>query len=372
MVVEAPELWIRFLGDRSANEARPRLCLKDAEGEIELVIKPRDRTFIAALAVPRAMARRADGEGRELPVLSSQEISDRTSSDRSIIGRALGDLEKIFSEHGLLLDEYLVANKADSQYGLRGAHVDVMELLAARDAPDDADRLLEEIPNGPASAGLTQANSALFNTIALAALDEVLQEAAQRAKESGAAGAGDGRAAKTQPSEREHEEMRGSRRARGSDEPAAVGVPRDAHLDRGRRLPGWAKTLGAVMAAVTVIAVVIAIAGGGGGSSQHDVQPNPSAPGRFEITGGAARTWSNYHNAGGTPGPSLTMHRRVYVTCRVRGFQAGGTNVWWYRLGQPPWSNRFYASADGFYNNGQSSGPLKGTPKIDGRVPLCP
>src|SRR4051794_17096826 len=100
MTMNTPELWVRFLGDRSANEARPRLCLDGSDGEIELVIKPRDRIFIAALAVPRAMASQADGEGWELPVLSSQEICDRTVSDRSIIGRALGDLERIFSQQG--------------------------------------------------------------------------------------------------------------------------------------------------------------------------------------------------------------------------------------------------------------------------------
>jgi hypothetical protein len=68
-----------------------------------------------------------------------------------------------------------------------------------------------------------------------------------------------------------------------------------------------------------------------------------------------------------------TLRGSVYdVALTISLRRSGGTNVWWYRLGQPPWSNRFYASADGFYNNGQGSGPLKGTPKVDRRVPPCP
>jgi hypothetical protein len=372
MVVEAPELWVRFLGGRSANEARPRLCLKDVDGEIELVIKPRDRTFIAALAVPRAMASQGDGEGRELPVLSSQEICDRTSSDRSIIGRALGDLESIFSEQGLRLDDYIFANKESSQYGLRGAHVDVVDLLAAGDAHDDANSLLASSQSGDASTGLTGANRTLFNTATLRELDALLGERVERCKSNGADD--DSQPDNADSSARELEETPEPDRAPAEPPTGADAPLRDTPPDRppGRRLPGRAIAFCSTAAVAAVIAVAIAITDGNRSNSQSEPGSNPTVPGRFEITGGPARTWSNYQNAGGTPGRSLTNHQRLYVTCRLRGFQAGGTNVWWYRLGEPPWSNRFYATADAFYNNGHGTGPLKGTPKVDARVPLCP
>ncbi|MEU9107784.1 hypothetical protein AB0D54_26310 [Streptomyces xanthophaeus] len=36
-----------------------------------------------------------------------------------------------------------------------------------------------------------------------------------------------------------------------------------------------------------------------------------------------------------------------------------------------PWNNAYYASADPFYNNGWTSGPVKGTPFVDEAVPDC-
>jgi hypothetical protein len=373
--MDAPELWIRFLGDRSTNEARPALCLKRATGEVELVIKPRDRTFIAALAVPRAMAARDHGTGRELPVLSSQEICDRTSSDRSIIGRALRDLAEILSEHDLRLDDYVLANRRDSQYGLRSARVDVVELLAARDAPDLADKLLGEIIDRQASVGLAQASRALFSAAALTEIDAVLEHAVERrttanqviAEASAPTGA---EMDTTEPPASQTEQGRARAAAPAAAE-REVGERGDSKLDgrHRRRVPTWAIAVTGVAVFAVVVAAVIAVSGGAGSGN---TPPGPGTPGRFEITGSSARAWSNYENAGGTPGAPLSEHQRVYITCRVRGFQAGGTNPWWYRLGQSPWSNRFYSSADAFFNNGQHSGPLKGTPKVDPRVPACP
>jgi hypothetical protein len=37
-----------------------------------------------------------------------------------------------------------------------------------------------------------------------------------------------------------------------------------------------------------------------------------------------------------------------------------------------PWDSNFYASADAFYNNGSTSGSLKGTPYVDDKVQNCP
>jgi hypothetical protein len=36
-----------------------------------------------------------------------------------------------------------------------------------------------------------------------------------------------------------------------------------------------------------------------------------------------------------------------------------------------PWSDAFYVTADAFYNNGQTSGSLVGTPFVDPAVRAC-
>jgi len=55
----------------------------------------------------------------------------------------------------------------------------------------------------------------------------------------------------------------------------------------------------------------------------------------------------------------------------LQGFKVANGNPWWYRIAQPGWDNRFYASADAFYNNGATSGSLRGTPWVDEAVPTC-
>ena len=97
----------------------------------------------------------------------------------------------------------------------------------------------------------------------------------------------------------------------------------------------------------------------------------PNGGGISESTGGATYTWSNYLDAGGTSGPRIAANEEVTVSCRVHGFQVEDGDAWWYRLSGPPWDDSYYASADAFYNNGQTSGSLKGTPFVDPSVPLC-
>jgi hypothetical protein len=95
--------------------------------------------------------------------------------------------------------------------------------------------------------------------------------------------------------------------------------------------------------------------------------------GRAEVTGGSARTWSDYTTAGGAPGPPLAPGARTLITCRVRGFPVHDTNPWWYLIASPPWHKRFFVSADAFYNRpGQASGPLRRTPFVDRAVRRCP
>jgi hypothetical protein len=110
------------------------------------------------------------------------------------------------------------------------------------------------------------------------------------------------------------------------------------------------------------------------GYSQPEPAPSPSpapAPTYAETTGGVVHTWTNYTNAGGNQGPSITSNATVQIACKVTGFAVADGNTWWYRIASAPWSGVYYASADAFYNNGQISGSLLGTPYVDPAVPNC-
>ena len=90
-----------------------------------------------------------------------------------------------------------------------------------------------------------------------------------------------------------------------------------------------------------------------------------------ETTGGQAHTWTNYTNAGGTEGPTIPAYTSVQIACKVQGFQVQDGNRWWYRIASGPWNDIYYVSADAFYNNGQTSGSLHGTPWVDNNVRDC-
>jgi NlpC/P60 family protein len=96
-------------------------------------------------------------------------------------------------------------------------------------------------------------------------------------------------------------------------------------------------------------------------------QPSPYP----ETVGGDTHTWTDYANAGGTEGPLITSNATVQVACKVSGFRVADGDTWWYRIASSPWSNSYYASSDAFYNNGQTSGSLNGTPFYDPDVPNC-
>jgi hypothetical protein len=91
----------------------------------------------------------------------------------------------------------------------------------------------------------------------------------------------------------------------------------------------------------------------------------------FETTGGVTHTWTNYTNAGGNEGPSVPSNATVQIACKLTGFRVEDGNTWWYRIASSPWNGAYYASADAFYNNGETSGSLKGTPFVDPSVPDC-
>lgn len=99
--------------------------------------------------------------------------------------------------------------------------------------------------------------------------------------------------------------------------------------------------------------------------------PAPPAPTWSETTGGVAHTWTNYANAGGYEGSSIASNATVQIACKLQGFRVADGNTWWYRIASAPWNGSYYVSADAFYNNGATSGSLRGTPFVDPAVRDC-
>ena len=110
---------------------------------------------------------------------------------------------------------------------------------------------------------------------------------------------------------------------------------------------------------------------GGSGGSTGSGNPPYLGPVVQETTGGVAHTWTDYVHAGGTEGPEISANQTVGIVCKTIGFRVGDGNTWWYLVGSSPWNAGFYVSADPFYNNGQTSGELRGTPFVDNNVPDC-
>jgi hypothetical protein len=90
-----------------------------------------------------------------------------------------------------------------------------------------------------------------------------------------------------------------------------------------------------------------------------------------ETVGGNANTWTNPANAGGYQGPTIPAYTTVPIACKLQGFRVADGNTWWYRIAASPWNGNYYVSADAFYNNGQTSGSLHGTPFVDPAVADC-
>jgi hypothetical protein len=100
-------------------------------------------------------------------------------------------------------------------------------------------------------------------------------------------------------------------------------------------------------------------------------QPSPAAHTYAETVGGLAHSWTNYLNAGGVEGPTIPAYTTVQVSCVITGFKVADGNTAWYRIASSPWNNQYYVSADAFYNNGATSGSLRGTPFVDPAVGRC-
>ncbi|HEX4669257.1 MAG TPA: hypothetical protein VH275_04700 [Solirubrobacterales bacterium] len=110
---------------------------------------------------------------------------------------------------------------------------------------------------------------------------------------------------------------------------------------------------------------------GGGGSQNDGGRSEETARTYAETAGGEAHPWTDYKSGGGTPGQVIQGGETVQVSCRVRGLEVHDGNTWWYRLASNPWNNGYYVSADAFYNEARTTGPLAGTPFVDEGVPEC-
>lgn len=140
------------------------------------------------------------------------------------------------------------------------------------------------------------------------------------------------------------------------------------------------RVIAAALAAVAIVAVVlvgVTLLGGSSAPTTELEQTLERAKGLSttypQRTGGTSRTWSDYTNAGGEPGPTINGSRAVEVTCRIRGFEVQSGNQWWYLVASAPWRNDFFASADGFFNQRKTRGvDFRTTRFVDPGVPRCP
>jgi Trypsin len=106
--------------------------------------------------------------------------------------------------------------------------------------------------------------------------------------------------------------------------------------------------------------------GGGGGGSKSGFAETPGP--------GGVATFTDYQDAGGTEGPRISQYETVQVTCRIEGFEPADHGIpdnWWYLIASSPWNDAYYAYAEPFYNDGQTSGSLIGTPAVNTSVPIC-
>jgi hypothetical protein len=112
-------------------------------------------------------------------------------------------------------------------------------------------------------------------------------------------------------------------------------------------------------------------AGGGSGTGTSGAPSAPAPQTYPETSGSVVHTWTDYADAGGTEGPTIPSNDTVQIACKITGFTVADGNTWWYLIASSPWNSAYYASADAFYNNGQTSGSLIGTPFVDPAIPNC-
>lgn len=276
-------------------------------------------------------------------------------SHRSSILNARGDLAGRFDEAGLDLDDYL---HTEGGYGLNNVRVDGVEVLRLREDRKAVGALLATFAADPASVGFATGADKLWSRAA--------REGVAAAIAAATASDGTERAELEPPSAEPESE-------RTSPEPPSA-EPQPERTEPERTEPEPASSGGIrvfIVAAVLVVAVIALLVLTGSSDDSSGTNPPTGEGGLIEVSGGLAHTWSDYKTGEGEPGHRLAPEEEVKVSCRIRGFKVEDGNVWWYRIKSKPWNERFYATADAFYNDGERSGPLRETPFFDPSVPIC-
>jgi hypothetical protein len=403
--MSGPPLWLSFLDEAHRGPA-PWLRGGASPDSPVIELTDRARWVLAAISLPRELAPEAASDERQRLRLgsrlwSSGEITARIPyQHRSTIRHALTDLRRRLEEHGLVLEHYLVIDTDRGCYGVRHERVtvDLIELHAARNRPDELDRRLDAALGDRKRAEIAAMCSNLLADPVFRELDEAITASAARASVPAAPGpAPDAQRTETPSAALPGETPPAPERTGAAPAPERTGAapapepagtatgpapagpaiasapvpertppsPTGPGSRRGRRrrtllLPAL------VVVLIAAAAVVPVLASGKGHTRIHGLGPP-----RAEVSGGVAHTWSNPHVAGGRAGREIMGGESVLIACRLRGFKVQDGNVWWYLIDSRPWSRRFFVTADTFYNDGRTSGSLRGSAFVDPRVARC-
>jgi hypothetical protein len=360
-------LWVRFLGDAGASDQRPKLVVHRADGSVEeLFLKPRTRDVLAVLAAPRRLAGAYDDPADFTPGLTTwraRDLKKKAHVTPPTLKRAMDEIRSRLAEVELDPRKYLRTERRGniSAYSLDNVRVDVVELLVARDDPARIDTILRQVTDEPANLWLTDRNNALFGPRTRQELQALLAEAAARRARRGRG---------TTATDPRYEIINNSASRASLNRNGNGAAPR-------RWVPvAEGQASSTLRRSITFLGVLLAVLGISAAlvpRHHHAVAPPTRPVPRTypETVGGPANTWSNPQTGGGSHGPTISSNQTVQISCRLQGFKVQDGDTWWYRIASAPWDNKYYVSADAFYNNGQTSGTLKGTPFFDPRVPTC-
>lgn len=82
-----------------------------------------------------------------------------------------------------------------------------------------------------------------------------------------------------------------------------------------------------------------------------------------------ARTYTDPYNLLGE-GPRVDNHTSVHVSCKIVAPGVPSVGIYWYRIADPPWNDRYYSPANSWLNGDSIGGPYESI--VDATVPYCP